>query len=340
VWIVVRSSRRSRLAVALLAVVALLAACGGSEDSAEPAPAPVEEPPAPEPVDPLTGLPPGPTTPLLAIKIDNAPMARPFLRGLEAASLVYLELVEGGATRLLALYSQAPDVEVGPIRSFRESDLELLQQYGRPAVAFSGANTGVLDSLRGAASNGQLVEVSYENRPDLYRIGERRSDAKNFFASPAALAGNAPDAQPAPDVGIVFEPDPRPDAAPTGSARAVFSDRETWDVQFDPASGRYAVLAGGAPLNGVAPVNVLVQQVEVRASAYRDVTGAVTPYTASVGGGPLHLLRDGTHLVGQWQRPDPAAPTAYLDGAGGPLPLKPGSTWVLLQPAGLPFSTG
>jgi hypothetical protein len=345
VWIGVNLSRRSRLAVAAVAAAALLAACSGDPEpvaSPSPSPSPTEEPPpppAPEPVDPLTGVAPAPGGPLVAVKIDNGPLARPFHRGLDAAGIVYLELVEGGATRLLALYSQTPDLEVGPIRSFRESDIELLQQYGKPGVAFSGANSGVLNAFRRSVQAGQMVEVSYENRPDLYRIGERRRDAKNFFANVGVLAGNAQGAEPARDMGIAFDPAPRPDAAPAGGATVVFSDRETWGVQFDPATGTYALSHNGAALIGVAPVNVIVQQTEIRGSGYRDVTGAVTPATVSVGGGGLHVLRDGTVIAGQWQRPDPGAPTAYVDGAGAPIPLKPGPTWILLQPAGLPFST-
>jgi hypothetical protein len=342
--------RRSRLAIAIavVAVLALLAAAlllvrGGSDPepaaSPPPAPEPAEEPPpAPEPVDPLTGLAPAPETPLLAVKIDNGPLSRPFHRGLEASSIVYLELVEGGATRLLAMYSQAPDLEIGPIRSLRESDIEILLQYGKPALAFTGANPGVLATFREVVSAGGLIEVSYENRPDLYRLGERRRDARNFFASPAALAANAPGAEPAREMGFTFDENPRPDAQPAGGARVVYSDRETWDVAYDPAVGRYSILQNGVPLAGVAPVNVVVQQVEVQASGYRDVTGAVTPYTVSVGGGPLAVMRDGGVVGGQWQRPDPASGTSLIADDGTPIALKPGPTWVLLQPMGLPFT--
>jgi hypothetical protein len=120
----------------------------------------------------------------------------------------------------------------------------------------------------------------------------------------------------------------------------VFSDRETWNVGYDPGTGRYDVSIAGAPLAGAAPVNVVVQQVQVRGSGYRDVTGAVSPHTETVGAGPVHVLRDGVLISGQWQRPEPGAGTQLVAGDGVPIALKPGPTWVLLQPAGLPFSTG
>jgi hypothetical protein len=346
-----RPARRGGGLLVLLCVV-LLVACGdGPDEVAAPTPTvtlveqPAEQPepppaPAPEPVDPLTGAAPAPAGPLVAVKIDNAPAARPFHRGLDAASVVYLELVEGGATRLLALYSQPVDGEVGPIRSFRESDIELLVQHGPVAVGFSGANSGLLASFHQAVAAGQLADASYGSHLGLYRIGERRADVKNFYAVPDRLAGAAAGAAPARDIGWTFDPVPRSDAAPGTSGRVTLSPRQSVELRYDQASQRYAVLMGGQALAGAAPANVLVQQVAVRAGSYHDTTGAVSPYTETVGAGPLEVLRDGTRVSGRWERPAAADGTRLLDPAGAPVALKPGPTWVLLQPAGLPLAVG
>jgi hypothetical protein len=347
VWMSVTASRRTRFAAVVLSAGLLLAACGGDDEpvaspSPSPSPSPTEEPPpppAPEPVDPLTGLAPAPGTPLVAVKVDNAPMARPYHRGLEGAAVLYVELVEGGATRFLALYSQPFGAEMGPIRSFRESDIELLVQFGRPAVGFSGANDGVLRAFRAAVQAGQLANAGYDDHKGLYRIGERRRDAKNFFAVPDRLAA-AEGAQPAKDVGWTFDDAPRPDAVPAGGGRVVFSDRAAVELRYDPATLRYSLVQDGQPLIGFAAANVVVQQVGVRGSGYRDVTGAVTPYTETVGAGTVDVLRDGVRTTGQWQRPEPAAGTRFVDPAGVDIALKPGPTLVLLQPAGLPLALG
>lgn len=332
-------SRPASLALLGLLCVSLVAGC--SSQSEQPgAPSPVAEstpePPAPPPpTDPLTGASPASAAPLVAVKIDNAPLARPYHRGLEAASIVYLELVEGGATRLLALYSQPPDLEIGPIRSFRESDIELLVQHGPAAVGFSGANDGVLASFRAAVGVGQLSDVTYDTHPGLYRIGERRADAKNFYAVPARMAETAAGAAPARDIGWTFDPAARPDATPGTAAQVTYSDRETVELRYDSAAQRYGIFFGGRGIAGASPANVVVQQVGVRASGYRDVTGAVTPYSETVGGGTVDVLRDGTRVTGRWERPTLEAGTRLLDAAGAPIALKPGPTWVLLQPAGL-----
>lgn len=296
-------------------------------------------PPAPPAVDPLTGSGAAPTAPLVVMKVDDAPLARPFQRGLEAAPLVYVELVEGGLARFIALYDSAPDVQVGPVRSLRESDIELLRQFGKPAVAFSGANTGVLTTFRQAVAAGQAVEVSYENHRELFGEGPRRVDARNFFASPAALAGAAAGAAPV-HAAFTFGSALPATAVPAGGAHVVFSPQQSFDLRYDAASHHYAVLQGGAAVPGAAPVNVVVQQVQVKDSRYHDVHGSVTPYTTSVGSGPVQVLSGGKVAAGTWSRPDVASATQLLDAAGQPLPLAPGPTWILLQPAGQGFSAG
>ena len=77
---------------------------------------------------------------MLAVKIDNTSAARPRI-GLDAADVVYVEPVEGGLTRLLAVFSRKQPAEVGPVRSGRESDVDLVANYGRVALAFSGSSS-------------------------------------------------------------------------------------------------------------------------------------------------------------------------------------------------------
>ena len=70
-----------------------------------------------------------PNGPVYAVKIDNTGKAHP-QAGLSKADVVYVEQVEGGVTRLAAIYSSAYPKYVGPVRSGRITDIELLKQYG------------------------------------------------------------------------------------------------------------------------------------------------------------------------------------------------------------------
>jgi hypothetical protein len=85
--------------------------------------------PALAPTCPLTGA----NTPngkvasraALAIKVENHPLARP-QAGLNAADIVYEEPVEGGLTRFIAVYQCASSDRVGPVRSGRTTDPNVL----------------------------------------------------------------------------------------------------------------------------------------------------------------------------------------------------------------------
>ncbi len=324
-------------ASALLVAVLLAASCsGGSEQKAEkkptPTPTPVATTSAPPTTDPLTGLTSLSTAPLVGVKIDNGALALPFQTGLGRAAIVYQEIVEGGATRLLAVYESdlAGAGEVGPIRSVRESDIELVRQYGAMNVAFSGGNTGVKAIVARAAKSGYLVDGSYDKIPSAYRLGAKRKDAQNFFAVPSTLARLKPGAVPR-DIGLVFGPG-LPTGLPTTSAVATYSPFSRVSVSYDAAKGTWSVAQNGRLVAGVAPANIVIQRVRVKRSGFRDVNGMPTPYTSTIGKGEAVVLRDGRRYVGTWNRHGYGG-THFLDAKGKDVPLRPGRTWVLLVPA-------
>jgi hypothetical protein len=72
----------------------------------------------------LTNL-PGKNGPLLAVKIDDTNAAHPQV-GLDSADVIYIEQVEGGLTRLAAIFTDKVPALIGPVRSARISDIEIL----------------------------------------------------------------------------------------------------------------------------------------------------------------------------------------------------------------------
>lgn len=344
---------RSRTAAALLLSVALLASCGGANGaeptakpspsaspSASPSPSPLAPKPAPKAVSPFTGKPPLSTGDVVAMKIDNSPLARPYHRGLNEAALMYQEMMEGGATRFLAVYSPATGNEVGPLRSIREGDIELMQQFGKLALGASGGNTGVLATLAQAEKNGLMLDVSFDTIPGPYRKGERRKDAINFFTSPEKIAKTKPSGTKPRDIGLRFGPLPAGAGFPAPKASVRFSPISVVSVTYDKAGGRYAVFQDGDRMKDYAPTNIVVQHVQIRNTRYVDVLGNRTPYTNTVGEGPVAVLRDGRRLSGTWRRMAPHTGTRFLDDKGRDLPLRPGPTLVLLVPSGMPLSVG
>ncbi|HEY6749032.1 MAG TPA: DUF3048 domain-containing protein, partial [Mycobacteriales bacterium] len=232
-----------------LVAVALVAACSGDPapapgppattpsptPSATPSPAPK---PAPKPqpvVNPLTGLPGVPRHPVLAVKIDDTASGRPQI-GLEAADLVYVEQVESGATRLMAVFASRLPGVVGPVRSVRNSDPELLAAYGHPALAYSGgarAPVATLRRSRVADAGAQRFGASYR------RLGSR-SAPYNLVVNLSRLATAVHGISAPRDIGLRWShADPRVDGARRVGAVSVTVGRIRLDWRWDAGSRRW-----------------------------------------------------------------------------------------------------
>lgn len=284
--------------------------------------------PVAAPVSPFTGLATDLGAPVLCVKIDNSPPARP-QSGLEQADLVYVEPVEGGLSRLLAVYqSQIPPV-VGPVRSVRHSDLELLANFGRPALAFSGEAA----ALRPLIEQAPVLDVSLRNRPDVYRRDGRRSIPHNLYADADQLrVGGAPPR----DIGFRFGPTPSggrpmPDTAVRFGATEIA-------VQWSPAETRWVVAIDGAALTSASgarlgAATVVLQRVALRETPIRDAAGSPSPFVMTVGAGEAIVLREGQAFGGQWSRSAPELGTTFTLPDGTPLTFAPGPVWVVLVPA-------
>ncbi|MDQ4011346.1 MAG: DUF3048 domain-containing protein [Actinomycetota bacterium] len=291
-----------------------------------PSPLPDQLPALP-PVSPFTGLATDLSTPVLTVKVDNAPRARP-QTGLTLADVVYVEPVEGGISRLLAVYqSQFPPV-VGPVRSTRLTDLQLLANFGRPALAFSGA----APEVGALVAQAPVFDVSAEERPGSYRRDRSRRIPHNLYGSTDLLRqGGAPPR----DIGFRFGPTP-----PGGRAMPEVNVRyraTDIGVQWVPAEARWVISMDGRPLtsaSGPRPgaATVVLQRVAVRDTPIRDASGSPSPFASTVGVGSVVVLRDGLAFDGSWSRPAADAITTFTLPDGSPLTFAPGPVWVVLVP--------
>jgi hypothetical protein len=303
------------------------------------------------PVMPLTGLPVDQPEvagrPALVVKIDNGPPARP-QSGLNQADIVYEENVEQ-ITRFAAVYhGEAPD-PVGPIRSGRTQDIELLGSLNRPLFAWSGGNAVVTAQVRRSDLR-DVGALSVYGPGGYFRSSSRRAP-HNLYASAVRLMALAPDDAGPPTRQFAYR-NAGEDAAgdPVGSVRLSMDGvRVEWT--WDATTSLFLRSQGGAPHVGsegerLSAANVVVLFVPYRASA-ADVR---SPEAVTLGSGTAWLLSDGRWVEGTWSRGDRLEPIALTDSAGSEMTLTPGRTWVQLvrpgkgavvpagaDPAGVPF---
>ncbi len=309
------------LCAVLAAVVWVFVSDGDPGDSGESA----ARPPATESGRPEPAAAPVPIT---VVKIDNVPAARP-QSGLEGADVVYVEPVEGGFTRLAAVYSSRFPEVAGPVRSARESDVELLAQYGAPTLVFSGAAPEIEPALAGSSA----VLVRQRDDPDAFYREPGRPAPHNLYARLPLLPRGS-----GPGPGQVL---PRGDAPPEGRQVAdhtVAFERGEYRFTWSPEAGRWLVALNGTPLTSmgageVGAASVVVQRVDLaEGTGVRDASGSPSPVVRSVGAGPATVLREGELFDGTWSRPSAADGTRFTTASGRPLGLTDGPVWVLLLP--------
>ncbi|WJV45139.1 DUF3048 domain-containing protein [Streptomyces flavofungini] len=268
---------------------------------------------------------------VLAVKIDNVGPARP-QTGLDAADVVYVEQVEAGLSRLMAVYASKLPPVVGPVRSARETDLDLLRQFDRPALAFSGAQSKLLPLIDRAP----LRPLPPGEAPDrAYYRGGGRPAPHNLYLRPAALGVKA-EARGLDSTGFAFGPRPAGGTPETRrtvrfpSARFTFTWVEyegRWHIAMD---GTQARTAAGEPLTAA---TVVIQSVDIRDSRFHDRSGNTSPLTRSIGEGSARVLRDGRSYEARWERRAAADGTEFTTPGGKPLPFAKGPVWVVFTKA-------
>jgi len=321
------------MTVALLAATAtaaLAAGCAQSHPSDDgrgrtKPPSPVPTSPTPTPTRSATSH-----GHVLAVKIDNAPDARPHT-GLRQADVVYVEQVEGGLSRLMAVYASTLPKAVGPVRSARESDLELLRQFDHPMLAFSGAQHKLLPLIDKAP----LEAVPPGKVSGAYYRGSDKSAPHNLYLHPGRLMPSAP----GPDALTTgFRYGAAPEGGTAEASRTVRYPAARFTFTWSGSRHRYLVAMDGTPTvtnegKPVAPATVVVQYVKVRKSGFRDFLGNNTPYTETVGSGKAKVLRGGKAYDVRWERDKATDGTTFTTRGGDPVNFAKGQVWVLFVKA-------
>ncbi|HET9499272.1 MAG TPA: DUF3048 domain-containing protein [Marmoricola sp.] len=325
---------RVQAAVALaLTACLVLAGCGGDE---KPAASASSKRPQSQPTQggttlaavwPLTGLPAPSRTPhhpVLVVKIDNTSSSTPQI-GLSKADLVVEELVEGGITRLAAMYySHVPPV-VGPVRSMRASDIGVVKATHAVLVA-SGAAPPTYHRLRAADVHFRDGGAGYYragDRPAPYNLMVRLRDlVKSLGGKPVVPANYLPWGK-------------KTDYAGSGVARQIsvrFSPASTTNFSYVKKSHKYAnTNSHAAHGDRFSADSVLVLRVREGDAGYLDPAGSHVPETIFQGKGEMLLFHGGKVLHGSWAKKKRSSPLELRTKAGK-IKVPPGNVWIELLP--------
>jgi hypothetical protein len=326
--------------LALLVPVLLLSACAGSS----PAPTPTTTAPptaawssgyvAPDATQsaPLTGMNVAAelaAQPSLAAKIDNHIAARPQV-AIDRTDLVFEELVEGGITRYVAVWqSDLPD-QLGPVRSIRPMDPDIIAPFGG-IVAFSGGQQRFVDAMN---ATGQISAIFDFDTTGLFVRSTDKSAPHNVMLDATEFVNRnetvAPPEQQYAYAATAAGASAVVDGAPASALNIRFSNSSARSWTWDAESAAYLRAQNGTPdlaANGVhlKATNVVVLRVKV-------TVDQSIPKTELIASGEASISTGGKTIAATWSKDAQTSPIRLVDANGVTIRLAPGNTWFQLVP--------
>jgi len=271
--------------------------------------------------------------PALSIKIENSSAARP-QQNLDAADVVFEEYVEYGISRLVAIYHSDIPESVGPVRSMRPMDKNIMGSFAGPLI-FSGAQGRFVTQT---VNTGQKVITQDRGDSGFYRTSDKAAP-HNLHGKMSDFLKQAAD-MPAPPAqwDIVGEgEDPSAAAGKSISGIDIFmSGRSNPSWDWDDADsvwqrsedGKAHVTTSGTQMSAS---NVVMLWVTVKYTSAAG--GSSVPETIVVtDSGTGYVASNNTMIPITWSKAGQFDPYIFSTEDGEPVQLAPGKTWVELVP--------
>ncbi len=322
----------------ILAITATIALLTGCSTGSSPKPT-ASDTPAAKVYDtaPLTGIKfekgtnPNLALPSVACKVDNLDVARPQIN-LNRTDIVFDEMVEGGLTRFVAVFhSDKPDA-VGPVRSIRPMDPDIISMFGG-IVCYSGGQLKFVKMMK--ATNVFNANETEEQGKGTFTRAKDREAPHNVIVNVGKLAAAHPDLA-APQAIFTFAAD-----AATSTAGSTGTAVKSFKVYYPSALAEWVWSASTgtwlrnqdgkldidkADGSTLSTTNVVVMKVKV------DHQYGHVPKDLVIGTGTATVFTGGKMVTANWSKSSQKAPIVLTDAAGKTITLAPGRTWVELQP--------
>jgi hypothetical protein len=288
-------------------------------------------------IAPLTGLadPSGlsQTRPALTVKIENTPEAMP-QRGIDHADVIYEEIVEGCITRLAAVFNSSAPTQIGPIRSVRRTDREIVWPLGG-LFAYSGGAPYAVHSIETAPVK-TINETSAGSA--MFRDNNGRVAPNNLYGVGPKLFGFHAHPVPPPALFRYRSASDPVLGTPVTSFHIGFAGGYAVSYRWNPATlgwdrtmfNQPDVTVDGTRLS---PKNVVVMTVH-----YLGQVCEIGAEADLVGSGKVQVFSASKRISGTWKRSSISQVTSYYDSKGNVIKLTPGQTWVELIWSGDPVT--
>ena len=327
-----------RVTVALTAAALTLTACGTKAEKDDPK---ANERDSAKLVErsPLTGLAlknGQPNNPVFVVKVENTEGGQPQY-GLNKADLVFEELVEGGLTRLAALYYSNLPSKIGHVRSTRATDIGIAAPVNGQIVASGGAG-GTYTRIKKAGIkifSEDHGAPGFSSDPTKVRPYNRLVNLQTLAKSAKTpqIPGNylpfrssASSATPSTDPSATA---PAPKTATSLNVGFSNSTHTRWALKHDKWVRVNGHAASGQDFEAD---TLLVLSARVGDAGYLDPAGNPVPETIFEGTGDATILHGKTVVKGTWHKDGLSGEITLKDSTGAAVSLDPGHVWIELIP--------
>jgi Protein of unknown function (DUF3048) N-terminal domain/Protein of unknown function (DUF3048) C-terminal domain len=280
-------------------------------------------------IAPLTGLPDvsgnAVKRPALTVKIENTPDSMPQW-GITKADVVYEEIVNGGITRLAAIFNSSVPTKIGPVRSVRPTDTQIVYPLGG-IFAFSGGAQYAINSIETAP-----VKLLNQTSAGLamYRDPKRQAPHNLYAVGESLFAFGGTPTPPNPIFTYrVAGKKVKGTSVSTFTVNFPSIYPVTWSWNTTSKSWDRSIF-GSADITGTgereSPKNVIDMFVN-----YVNGIGTMNSYGDLQGSGTAQIFTAGKEVQATWSRgPLKSDPVIYKTLTGKVVALTPGQTWVEL----------
>ncbi|HEX2947668.1 MAG TPA: DUF3048 domain-containing protein [Clostridia bacterium] len=280
---------------------------------------------------PMTGVRP------VAVMVDNQGSRVLPQGGLDKAQIVYEVIVEGGLTRLMPVFWGTMPEMIGPVRSARDYFLDYVLEYDAIYVHVGGSPQAVADIRRLGTND---IDGMHVGKDVIWDLTKDRGNWQDSYTSMTKLLEYAETRKYKTTTGVKFPFSyNETDVIPTGGQAAVKLTFKypsmTSGYEYDSAAGTYKrIRQGVAHMERVSgkqleAKNIIVQY--VRNYDIKDDTKG-RQEMGTVGSGKGWFITCGKAVELTWSKKDEASQTQYKDGAGNPIALNRGQTWIQMMP--------
>ena len=270
--------------------------------------------------------------PSVACKIDNLGVARPQIN-LNQTDIVFDEMVEGGLTRLVAVWHSRMPEQVGPVRSIRPMDPDIVSPFGG-IVCYSGGQLKFVKMMQ-ATNVFNANETEEQGKGTFSRASDREAPHNvivNVNKLQQAHLDLAPPQKMFSFASTVEEATAVLEGTPVEHLRIDYpSARAEWEPTADGT--RWQRIQDGQPhtdiVDGlqITAKNVVVLQVKI------DRQYGYVPKTVMVDSGKAWVFTGANYIEGTWSKASQTAPIILSTSSGDTISLARGNTWVELMPA-------